>query len=267
MSSLWTPGGEHPVEPESAAPIPPPAAGPGPSPEEILAAMSPEERAEAEAMVAEMAQARQRVLEAPADMVVANHAMGLYELAAIHLSEEQPDLASARLAIDAMGQLVDGLAGRLGEAEATLKDALAQLRMAFVQLSEQAAGGEAPRGGRPQAPRAGRSAKPAVEREPDRRRGGSEPTDTAVLPHRWPDDDQRLDPGAADDVPMTTLSARSRGGSPGRRRSAHGRPGQLQLHQRPHLDGEGDRGQVLRVRGPRRARWGPPWRPAPPPRW
>ena len=145
MSSLWTPGGEHPVEPESAAPGPPSDAAPeGQSPEEILAAMSPEERAEAEAMVAEMAQARQRVLEAPADMVVANHAMGLYELAAIHLSEEDPDLVAARLAIDAMGQLVDGLTGRLGEAEATLKDALAQLRMAFVQLSEQAGGDEAP---------------------------------------------------------------------------------------------------------------------------
>ena len=48
-------------------------------------------------MAAEMAAARQRVLEAPADMVVANHAMGLYELAAIHLSEEDPDLAAARL--------------------------------------------------------------------------------------------------------------------------------------------------------------------------
>jgi Domain of unknown function (DUF1844) len=140
MSSLWTPGGEHPVEPESAAPVPPPDDPEGQSPEEILAAMSPEERAEAEAMVAEMAQARQRVLEAPADMVVANHAMGLYELGAIHLSEEEPDLVSARLAIDAMGQLVEGLSGRLGEAEGTLKDALAQLRMAFVQLSNQAAG-------------------------------------------------------------------------------------------------------------------------------
>ena len=140
MSSLWTPGGEHPVEPESAAPVPPPGEPEGQSPEEILAAMSPEERAEAEEMVRNMAEARQRVLEAPADMVVANHAMGLYELAAIHLSEEEPDLTAARLAIDAMGQLVDGLSGRLGEAEGTLKDALAQLRMAFVQLS--GAGGD-----------------------------------------------------------------------------------------------------------------------------
>jgi hypothetical protein len=140
MSSLWTPGGEHPVEPESGAPVPPPDA---PGGEDPLANLSPEERAEAEAMVAEMAQARQRVLEAPPDMVVANHAMGLYELAAIHLSEEDPDLAAARLAIDAMGLLVDNLEGRLGEAEATLKDALAQLRMAFVQLSQEAEGAEA----------------------------------------------------------------------------------------------------------------------------
>ncbi|HEY5698662.1 MAG TPA: DUF1844 domain-containing protein [Acidimicrobiales bacterium] len=144
MSSLWTPGGEHPVEPDAAPSDPTgPPMDPGADP---LAGLSDEERAQAEAMAAEMAAARQRVLEAPADMVVANHAMGLYELAAIHLSEEDPDLTAARLAIDAMGQLVDGLSGRLGEAEATLKDALAQLRMAFVQVSEQAAGGDAPEG-------------------------------------------------------------------------------------------------------------------------
>jgi hypothetical protein len=147
MSSLWTPGGEHPVEPDAAPSAPSETTSPGIDPDaDPLAGLSDEERAQAEAMAAEMAAARQRVLEAPADMVVANHAMGLYELAAIHLSEEDPDLAAARLAIDAMGQLVDGLAGRLGEAEVTLKDALAQLRMAFVQLSEQAGGAEAPEG-------------------------------------------------------------------------------------------------------------------------
>ncbi len=139
MSSLWTPGGEHPVDPDAAPahPTEPPMDA------DPLAGLSDEERAQAQAMAAEMAEARQRVLEAPADMVVANHAMGLYELAAIHLSEEDPDLVSARLAIDAMGHLVEGLPGRLGEAEATLKDALTQLRMAFVQLSEQSADGAA----------------------------------------------------------------------------------------------------------------------------
>jgi hypothetical protein len=131
MSSLWTPGGEHPVDPQSSSQ--PPADEP--TPEEILASMSPEEREEAEQMVAELAAARQRVLEAPAEVVIANHAMGMYELAAIHLSEQTPNLESARLAIDAMGHLVDNLKGRLGEAEATLNEALAQLRMAYVQVS------------------------------------------------------------------------------------------------------------------------------------
>jgi Domain of unknown function (DUF1844) len=145
MSSLWTPGGEHPVEPESAAPHPP-ADGPAGA-DDPLANLSPEERAEAEAMVAEMAAARERVLEAPADMVVANHAMGLYELAAIHLSEEDPDLVSARLATDAMAALVEGLSGRLGEAEPTLKDALTQLRMAYVQVSQPPGGDDAPEEG------------------------------------------------------------------------------------------------------------------------
>lgn len=138
MSTLWTPGGEHPVDRGAAAPEPPSAPAGGADP---LADLPPEERAQAEMMAAEMAAARQRVLEAPADMVVANHAMGLYELAAIHLSEHDPDLAAARLAIDAMAQLVEGLPGRLGEAEATLKDGLAQLRMAFVQISGPADGG------------------------------------------------------------------------------------------------------------------------------
>lgn len=141
MSSLWTPGGEHPVDPDAAPSAP---SAPSPTDADPLAGLSDEEREQAQAMAAEMAAARQRVLEAPADMVVANHAMGLYELAAIHLSEEDPDLVAARLAIDAMGQLVEGLSGRLGEAETTLKDALTQLRMAFVQLSEQAEAGEAP---------------------------------------------------------------------------------------------------------------------------
>ncbi len=139
MSSLWTPGGEHPVEPDAASSASSAPAEPT-GDVDPLAGLSSEERAQAQAMAEEMADARRRVLEAPADMVVANHAMGLYELAAIHLGEEDPDLTAARLAIDAMSQLVEGLPGRLGEAEPTLKDALTQLRMAFVQLSEQAAG-------------------------------------------------------------------------------------------------------------------------------
>ena len=63
--------------------------------------------------------ARRRLAEVPAEVVVTNHVMGLYELAAIHLSAEPPNLPSAALAIDAVGSLVDGLGDRLGPDAAT----------------------------------------------------------------------------------------------------------------------------------------------------
>ena len=73
---------------------------------------------------------------------MANHAYGLFELAAMHLSQAPPGFVQARLAIDALGALVEGLAGRLGEAEPSLVDALAQIRLAFVQI--QATGAAVP---------------------------------------------------------------------------------------------------------------------------
>ena len=41
---------------------------------------------------------------------------------------------------EAIQYVVDNLAGRLGEHESTVKEALAQLRMAFVQLQAAEAG-------------------------------------------------------------------------------------------------------------------------------
>jgi hypothetical protein len=79
-----------------------------------------------------MAEARARLAEVPAEVVVVNHVMGLYELAAIHLSSDTPDLVSAGLAIDAMAAIVVGLGHRLGEDAPTMADALANIRMAFV---------------------------------------------------------------------------------------------------------------------------------------
>ncbi len=148
--SLWTPGGEHEVPREPT----PPADAPGEAPQvdidpemaEALAQMSPEERAEAEAMIAQMAQARAELASTPADVVVANHAMGLYELAAIHLSQDPPHLAEANLAVDALAALLGGVEGRLGQNEATLRQALGQLQMAFVELAKRA---EAAGGGEP----------------------------------------------------------------------------------------------------------------------
>lgn len=78
--------------------------------------------------------ARRRLAEVPAEVVVTNHVMGLYELAAIHLSMPTPDLRSAALAIDALACLVDGLGDRIGESAPTMRDALANIRMAFVQI-------------------------------------------------------------------------------------------------------------------------------------
>jgi hypothetical protein len=78
--------------------------------------------------------ARARLAAVPAEYVVSNHVMGLYELAAIHLSSEPPALAQAALAIDAVGCLVEGLGDRLGPDAETLRHALANIRLAFVQI-------------------------------------------------------------------------------------------------------------------------------------
>ncbi len=152
VSSLWTPEGEHRVQPAGDAgtpsgppPAPPRPGGdgaPGPgaggpddaAPDELdLDSLDPEERAELAGRLDEL---RRQLLGTPAEIVVANHAYGLFELAAIHLSQQPPRRDEARLAVDAMAALVEGLAGRLGEAERSLLDALAQIRLAFVQINE-----------------------------------------------------------------------------------------------------------------------------------
>ena len=77
---------------------------------------------------------RQQLVQAPVELVVANHAMGLWELAALHLSHKPPQLPQAQLAIDALSALLDGLQGRLGGDEQSLRDGLAEIRLAFVQI-------------------------------------------------------------------------------------------------------------------------------------
>lgn len=145
--SLWTPGGEHPVDPKAATSDPASGAPSAAEAEAGFAELSPEEQAEVRAMQAEMAEVRQQLLEAPASVVLANHAMGIYELAAIHLTNEAPRLGEASLAIDALAALVEGLEGRLGEAEPTLREALAQLRAAYLEVRGRATGD----GGQPSA--------------------------------------------------------------------------------------------------------------------
>lgn len=86
---------------------------------------------EAEAALRE---ARERLAGIPAELVVTNHVMGLYELAAIHLSAQPARLGPAALAIDAMGCLVEGLGERLGPDHVTMAEALSNIRLAFVQI-------------------------------------------------------------------------------------------------------------------------------------
>jgi hypothetical protein len=146
VSSLWTPGGEHPVgdrrDPEGSGGGRP---RPGGAPDVVEDDLSEDaEDVDEAALRAQIDEARARVAEVPAEVVVINHAMGLYELAAIHLSAAPPDLIAAALAIDAFACLVEGLGDRLGPDVATLRDALAQIRMAFVQIKQGAEGAEAP---------------------------------------------------------------------------------------------------------------------------
>jgi hypothetical protein len=130
MSSLWTPGGEHPVVDPT-----------GDDDTDVAVddtALDDLDEDEAEAALrAEIDEARQRLASVPAAQVVANHAMGLFELAAIHLSRTPPQLSEATLAIDAMGALIDSVGPRLGDNGPVLGNALSQIRMAFVQVQSQ----------------------------------------------------------------------------------------------------------------------------------
>ena len=128
MSSLWTPDGERPVrrspdpQPATSAPLPP-EGGRELSADDVAALQD------------ELQEAQREILSVPASAIVANHVIGLFQLAAVHLQVSPPNLDDARLAIDAMGILVDGLNGRLGVDEGTLDDALAQIRLAYVQIA------------------------------------------------------------------------------------------------------------------------------------
>jgi len=145
MSSLWTPSGEHPIDrPGGQAPTdqgPPRAAGPprstpaAPPVSEPERELTPEEQAAAEAYARQLDEARQQLLEAPAGLVVGQQALQFYEVAALHLSQPEPKLEEARIAIDALAAVVDALGERLGEAETPLRQAVHQLRLAFVEAS------------------------------------------------------------------------------------------------------------------------------------
>jgi hypothetical protein len=127
VSGLWTPsGGEPAPEPEpdvSSRPAGEPTA------EEIAA----------------LRELQARLAATPVEDVIANHAIGILQLAFMHLGltalpddagTPAPNLAAAGLAIDAVAALVDGLGSRLGEYETDLRDALVQSQRLFVEVAE-----------------------------------------------------------------------------------------------------------------------------------
>jgi hypothetical protein len=136
VSGLWTPSGGEP-DPPGGGDGPPaerggPPAGPEPEPSE-------EE-------IAALRELHARLVATPVADVIVNHALGIWQLALVHLGVVTPpdeqgrppaaDLASAGLAIDALAALVDGLGARLGDHEVVLRDALGQAQMLFVEVAD-----------------------------------------------------------------------------------------------------------------------------------
>lgn len=130
MSTLWTPDGERPIRREPAPPAPTPPSSSVPAPE---GQGTPSE--------SELSELRDQLARTPVEMVIANHAVAMFELAALHLSLEPPQLPQARMAIDAMALLVEGLGERLGDPARELTQHLSHLRLAFVEVQKDATSG------------------------------------------------------------------------------------------------------------------------------
>jgi hypothetical protein len=138
VSELWTPGGGDPREP-AANPDDLPE---GPGLEEMRPDGPPPTAEEMEAV----RELHERLSQTPVADVIVNHAIGIWQLALVHLGvvtppddqgrRPKPDLAAAGLAIDALAALVDGLTDRLGDGEPMLRDALLQAQMLYVEIAD-----------------------------------------------------------------------------------------------------------------------------------
>ena len=141
--TLWTPDGEKEIKKdvptEEATADHAHEHGPDCDHGDAEQELTPEQKEQAEQMAKQMAEAREQILGAPASTVLMNHAFGMYELAAIHLTADEPKLEEAKLAIDCLSSIAKELEGKLGEEEQTMKEALSQIQMVYVQRKEQLA--------------------------------------------------------------------------------------------------------------------------------
>jgi hypothetical protein len=155
MSSLWTPDGEHKVPPEPQPDDGPAAAAHGksanppagdPSADTLRAAaeaigidldsLSDEERDQLRSELAEMMRVRREVAATPASEMLTNHMMRLFDLATIYLEDNPPAFQDASTVIEAFRAMLDALGDRLGDSEDTMREALGQLQMLFVQVKD-----------------------------------------------------------------------------------------------------------------------------------
>jgi len=143
MSSLWTPGGEHAVprvDPTQSSRAPQSSKegwdeeGPGQAiPQDGTAPAAA--GTGGDDTLDNIGSLEAELLAVPVADVVANHCYALFQLAAVHLGQRPPRLDEAQVAIDALGAVVERLGERLGEARATLVEAVTQIRLAYVQIA------------------------------------------------------------------------------------------------------------------------------------
>lgn len=138
MSSLWTPDGERPVGRAETTGVD--AGDPLRAAAEALGvdldALSPEDRQQLAAELAEMMAVRREIAATPAAEMIANHLIRFLDLATIYLEGEPPAFAEAATAIEAFRCVLEGLGDRLGEHRPMLTEALGQVQMIFVQVKQ-----------------------------------------------------------------------------------------------------------------------------------
>lgn len=121
--------GPRPGEPRAPEPPPAPPQDRASAPEDTSTTgeepiWTPEQEAEAQRMVEQIAQV-------PAQEWVADSCVRLANVASVKLDRQQP--AEAQIAIDALAAIVAAVGPGMGAAEAPLKQTVAQLQMAYAQ--------------------------------------------------------------------------------------------------------------------------------------
>jgi hypothetical protein len=144
MSEIWTPGSDQGNP--GQAPQPQPAE----QPQEGAAMGIPgfENLSEEEQQLAmdELRQIQEYLAASPAIDIIANHAVGMYELASLHLgkakqseadpAEKAKRLGEAALAIQAMQGIIQTMSSQLGNHKPGLDDAANNLQQVYAQLAQ-----------------------------------------------------------------------------------------------------------------------------------